>query len=76
MWVLAGLGHQWNTTAGNISPMMLLLATWGDASRTWVMEGYAAADRPGQNWIKFMAQNTTKTRLVRCVKTPVEYIYD
>lgn len=76
VWVLAGLGHQWNTTAGNISPMMLLLATWGNASKTWVMEGYAAADRPGQNWIKFMAQNTTKTRLVRCVKTPVEYIYD
>lgn len=76
VWVLAGLGHQWNTTAGNISPMMLLLATWGNASKTWVMEGYAEADRPGQNWIKFMAQNTTKTRLIRCVKTPVEYIYD
>lgn len=75
-WVLASLGHQWNTTPGNISPMMLLLATWGNASKTWVMEGYAAADRPGQNWIKFMAQNTTKTRTVRCVKSPVEYIYD
>ena len=75
-WVLAGLGHQWNTTPGNISPMMLLLATWGDASKSWVMEGYAAADRPGQNWIKFMAQNTTKTRMVRCVKTPVEYMYN
>lgn len=75
-WVLASLGHQWNTTPGNISPMMLLLATWGNSSKTWVMEGYAAADRPGQNWLKFMAQNTTKTRTVRCVKSPVEYIYD
>lgn len=75
-WVLAGLGHQWSTVPGNISPMMLLLATYGNSSKTWIMEGYAAADRPGQNWIKYVANNTTKTRMVRCVKTPVEYMYD
>ena len=75
-WVLCGLGHQWNTTAGNISPMMLLLATAGDGTNSWVLEGYAQADRPGQNWLKFVGQNSTKTRMIRCVKTPVEYMYD
>ena len=75
-WVLCGLGHQWNTTAGSISPMMLLLATAGDGANSWVLEGYAQADRPGQNWLKFVGQNSTKTRMIRCVKTPVEYMYD
>lgn len=75
-WVLAGLGHQWNTTPGNISRMTLLLATYGNSSKTWTMEGYANADRPGQNWIKYVANNSTKTRVLRCVKTPVEYIYE
>lgn len=75
-WVLAGLGHQWDTTPGNIARMMLLLATWGDASRTWIMEGYADADRPGQNWVKYVSNNSTKTRVLRCVKTPVEYMYE
>lgn len=75
-WVLCGLGHQWNTTPGSLSPMMLLLATSGNASKGWVMEGYAQADRPGQNWLKFVANNTTKTRTLRCVKSPVEYMYE
>ena len=73
--MLAGLGHQWDTTPGNIARMSLLLATYGNASKTWMMEGYANADRPGQNWFKFVANNSTKTRVLRCVKTPVEYIY-
>ena len=75
-WVLAGLGHQWDTTPGNIARMSLLLATYGNASKTWMMEGYANAQRPGQNWLKFVANNSTKTRVLRCVKTPVEYIYE
>lgn len=75
-WTLCGLGHQWNTSPGNIARMTLLLATWGDASRSWNMEGYAQADRPNQNWLKYSSQNTTKTRVIRCVKTPVEYIYE
>ena len=74
--VLYGLGHQWNLTTGNVAKMNLLLATWGDEGRTWALEGYASTDRPGQNWLKYAWNNTTKTRLVRCVKTPVEYIYD
>lgn len=74
-WVLYGLGHQWNTTPGNISTKMLLLATCGNSANCWVMEGYAQNDRPGQNWLKFMNQNSTKTRTIRCIKSPVEYIY-
>ena len=74
-WALFGLGHQWNTAAGNIARMHLLLATYGNPDQTWVMEGYEAADRPGQNWLKFTPQNHIKTRTIRCVKTPVEYIY-
>ena len=74
-WVLYGLGHQWNTTPGNISTKMLLLATYGNSANCWVMEGYAQSDRPNQNWLKFMNQNSTKTRTIRCIKSPVEYIY-
>lgn len=73
--VLYGLGHQWDVTAGNIAVKNLIMATYGDSSRTWTMEGYAENDRPGQNWLKFVANNTVKTRMIRCVKTPVEYIY-
>ena len=40
------------------------------------MEGYASAIKPNENWIKFVTNNATKTRLIRCIKTPVEYIYD
>lgn len=75
-WTLFGLGHQWDTVHGNIARMNILLATYGDGGRTWVMEGYASEARPGQNWIKFAANNTVKTRTIRCVKSPVEYIYD
>ena len=75
-WTLFGLGHQWNTVPGNIAGMNILLATYGDTGRTWGMEGYSSTDRPGQNWIKFAANNTVKTRTIRCVKSPVEYIYD
>ena len=74
-WVLYGLGHQWNTTPGNISTKMLLLATYGNSANCWVMEGYAQSDRPNQNWLKFMNQNSTKTQTIRCIKSPVEYIY-
>ena len=75
-WVLYGLGHQWNTTPGNIARMSILLATYGHSSHSWMMEGYAQTDRPGENWLKFVAQNNTKTRVVRCVKIPVEYVIE
>ena len=74
-WTLFGLGHQWSTTHGNISRMNILLATYGNSGRTWVMEGYASTEKPGENWIKFADNNSVKTRTIRCVKAPVEYIY-
>ena len=48
-WTLFGLGHQWNTDPGKIAVKTMLLATYGNSGRTWVMEGYASSDRPGQN---------------------------
>ena len=75
-YVLNGLGHQWNTVHGNIARMNLLLATYGNSSQTWALEGYASQIKPNENWIKYVANNATKTRLIRCIKTPVEYIYD
>lgn len=75
-WVLFGLGHQWNTTPGNIARMNILLATYGDSSRSWGMEGYSSAEKPGNNWFKFVAHNNQKTRTIRCVKIPVEYVYE
>lgn len=74
-WTLYGLGHQWSTTNGSISRMMIMMATAG-VSGSWYMEGYAQAEKPGQNWWKYSAQNAQKTRTIRCIKTPVEYIYD
>ena len=55
--------------------MNILLATYGNSGRTWVMEGYASTEKPGENWIKFADNNSVKTRTIRCVKAPVEYIY-
>lgn len=75
-WTLYGLGHQWNTTDGNIAQMFIIMAITGNTSNSWYMEGYAQASRPGQNWFKFTAQNSIKTRTVRCIKSPVEYIYN
>lgn len=75
-WVLYGLGHQWNTTPGSIARMNILFATYGHSSNTWGMEGYASSENPGNNWFKFVPQNSQKTRTIRCVKNAVEYIYD
>ena len=75
-WVLYGLGHQWNTSAGNIAVMNQLFAGTGEGIMTWNMEGYSKDSRPGQNWLKYAAHNATKTRTIRCTKTPVEYIYE
>ena len=74
-WTLFGLGHQWNPEPGNIAGMNILLATYGHGSRTWAMEGYASTDKKDENWLKFADNNSTKTRTIRCVKIPVEYIY-
>lgn len=28
------------------------------------------------NWFKYTGNNAQKTRTIRCIKTPVEYIYE
>ena len=70
--VFYGLGHQWSETG--ISKKMIQFATYGNSGSTWLIEGYSNSDGRG-NWFKFAASNAQKTRTIRCVKTPVEYIY-
>ncbi len=73
--MLCGLGHQWDTTVGNISVKSLIVATYGQTGKSWTMEGYANSVKKNQNWWKYTTHNSTKTRIIRCIKTPVEYIY-
>jgi len=72
-WTIFGLGHQWADKS--ISNMMVLLATYGNVNNTWLIEGYPKSDGRG-NWFKYSNNNAQKTRTIRCVKTPVEYIYE
>lgn len=72
--VFCGLGHQWNAEVGNISKQMVMLATYGSRGSSWYIEGYPQDSGKG-NWFKFGAQNSTKTRTIRCVKADVEYTY-
>lgn len=73
--VLYGLGHQYNTGANAVAKMMILFATYGNSGSTWLIEGSARATGTG-NWYKYSGQNTTKTRTIRCIKTPVEYMIE
>lgn len=70
---LCGLGHQYNETT--ISNMAILFATYGNSGNSWMIEGYAQSTQRG-NWFKYAANNAQKTRTIRCIKTPVEYIYE
>lgn len=72
-WTMLGLGHQWDIQS--ISKTMILLATYGNAKNTWLLEGYPQNDGRG-NWFKYANHNASKTRTIRCIKTPVEYIYE
>ena len=72
-WTICGLGHQWDATS--ISKMMILLATYGNGGSTWMIEGYSNSEGRG-NWFKYTGNNAFKTRTIRCIKTPVEYIYE
>lgn len=72
-WTICGLGHQWDATS--ISKMMILLATYGNGGSTWIIEGYSNSEGRG-NWFKYTGNNAQKTRTIRCIKTPVEYIYE
>lgn len=74
-FVLCGLGHQYSVDIGNIAKMFIIFGTYGNSGSTWLIEGSARATGTG-NWYKFAGQNSTKTRTLRCVKTPVEYIIE
>ena len=73
--VFCGLGHQWDSTRGNVAKQNVILATYGRTGSTWNIEGYPKSVNRG-NWYKYGSQNSTKTRTIRCIKSNVEYIYD
>lgn len=73
--VFCGLGHQWDSTRGNIAKQNVILATYGRVGSSWNIEGYPKSDGRG-NWYKYIGHNSIKTRTIRCIKTNVEYIYD
>lgn len=73
--VLCGLGHQYSTDTASVARMMILFATYGNSGSTWLIEGSSQATGTG-NWYKYTGQNSTKTRTIRCVKTPVEYMIE
>lgn len=73
--VLCGLGHQFDTTHGELSRMGILFAT-KNSRGSWSIIGNANADGTGgDSRINFAPHNDTKTRTLRAIKEPVEYIY-
>ena len=72
-WTICGTGHQWDSS--NITSMSLIFATYGNNNNSWMIEGYSKSSGKG-NWFKYAAHNPQKTRIIRCIKTPVEYIYE
>lgn len=73
--VFCGLGHQWDSTRGNVAKQNVILATYGRTGSSWNIEGYPKSVNRG-NWYKYGSQNPTKTRTIRCVKAKVEYMYN
>lgn len=73
--VFCGLGHQWDSTRGNVAKQNVILATYGRTGSSWNIEGYPKSVNRG-NWYKYGSQNPTKTRTIRCVKANVEYMYN
>lgn len=75
-WVMLGLGNQSGGGTGSLSKMVVLMATSGIAGKTWMLEGYPASSPTGRaTWIKYADADKRNTRTIRCVKTPVNYIY-
>lgn len=72
-FIMMGLGHQYNSS--DIASMNVLFATYGNSGSTWGLEGYPESSGRG-NWFKYAVHNAQKTRTIRCVKIPVEYIYE
>ena len=71
--VICGWGHQWDAAAGSISNDDIIFATNSGSTTSWVMEGWFVENKG--TWFKSTTQNNTKTRTIRCKKSPVEYIY-
>ena len=72
--VLYGLGHQYNINNSAISKLYVVLATVGEGMKAWYIEGYPSSSN--KNYFKYASQNNTKTRTIRCIKSPVEYVYE
>lgn len=71
--VLFGLGHQWTASHGNVAPRSILFASYGQTRKAWQFDCNNTENET--NKIYNADNNTTKTRTIRCVKAPVEYIY-
>lgn len=72
--VIFGWGHQWESGTGKISADDFIFVTKDGGSTPWMMEGWFNDSRG--NWFKRSEQNNTKSRTIRCKKSPVEYIYE
>lgn len=71
--VLFGWGHQWESGTGKIGTDDFIFAVNNGTSTSWMMEGWFS-DMRG-NWFKTTVHNNVKTRVIRCKKSPVDYIY-
>lgn len=70
--VLCGTGHQELLGNNRILPEYIMLATCGTSGKSWYIKG---TDNGNGNWFEFYNNNSLKTRTVRCLKIPVEYMY-
>ena len=74
--ILFGPGAQNNTQGSNMfSPLSIIFAGHFEGGFTWTMEGYSTASGKG-NWFKTNTFYPRYTRVIRCIKSPVEYIYN
>lgn len=75
-FVMSGLGSQAGGGHGSLSRMTVMMATSGAAGKSWMLEGYPESSPTGRaTWIKYAGADKRGTRTIRCVKTPVSYIY-
>lgn len=74
--ILFGPGAQNNTQGSSMfSPLSIIFAGHFEDGFTWTMEGYSTASGKG-NWFKTNTFYPRYTRVIRCIKSPVEYIYN
>lgn len=74
--ILFGPGAQNNNQGSNMfSPLSIIFAGHFEGGFTWTMEGYSTASGKG-NWFKTNTFYPRYTRVIRCIKSPVEYIYN